>query len=466
VPALFCPNGGGLESGLCYRRCAPGWRGLGCTCWRGARSYTRGCGVAPRVCHAASYRAARLPPIAAEDDEQPFSLVLSADPQLFRVTTNWRDVPRSASNNAALASAITRVGELGTWPAAAGGGSLPPPRALVVLGDMTENYREDEVDAFRALYDPGFPEARNSSGSTSPDGDSGGWWGGSASPPRVSLPTWLLMGNHDYVNNAGDCGGQYKGGGRNACAAAAVHTMRSVLARGCDTDTWASFPRANVTSFDAGSLAYSFDVGRWHFVVLQYSPKYEDTSLAVSSSMGWLSAELSAATAQGRRSVLLLHSHRELGLAVDPTFSRLLSNSNVAAIFYGHVHVGPWGLTGNFPGTGVPMYNCGASWYHVYCVAEFGRERLRVGAIMHNASMASSGARDTTPTWAGTSVHELLRSARDKPVLVQFSANPEPLETSGARTASGSHTSVWASVVVAAALVAASQFRGMTLNGF
>jgi hypothetical protein len=79
--------------------------------------------------------------------------------------------------------------------------------------------------------------------------------------------------------------------------------------------------------------------------------------------MAWLASELSAATAQQRRIVLLLHSHRELGLAVDPAFARMLTNSNVAAIFYGHVHIKPWGMTGNFPNTNVPMFNCGASWW-------------------------------------------------------------------------------------------------------
>ncbi len=50
--------------------------------------------------------------------------------------------------------------------------------------------------------------------------------------------------------------------------------MRSVLTPGCDQHTWGNFPRNNVTSFDADSMAYSFDYNNWHFVVLQYSPRY------------------------------------------------------------------------------------------------------------------------------------------------------------------------------------------------
>jgi hypothetical protein len=147
----------------------------------------------------------------------------------------------------------------------------------------------------------------------------------------------------------------------------------------------------------------------------------------VASSLGWLASELSSATAQQRRIVLLLHSHRELGLAVDPTFSRLVVNSNVVAIFYGHVHIKPWGMTGNFPNTNVPMFNCGASWHHVYCYAEFGADTLRVAAVAHNASGGES-----RPQWFGTSVHALLRQARAKPVLQQFTANPNQTWTNGA----------------------------------
>lgn len=156
------------------------------------------------------------------------------------------------------------------------------------------------------------------------------------------------------------------------------------------------------------------------------------SSLSVKSSMRWLAAELSSATAQQRRIVLMLHAHRELGLALDPTFSRMVSNSNVVAIFYGHVHIKPWGMTGNFPNTNVPMFNCGASWYHVYCYAEFGTDTLRVAAVVHNATSGSS-----EPQWFGHSVHALLKQQKAKPVLQQFAQNPNQTWTNAARAVRG-----------------------------
>lgn len=133
--------------------------------------------------------------------------------------------------------------------------------------------------------------------------------------------------------------------------------------------------------------------------------------------MSWLGQELSVATGQQRKIVILVHAHRELLLMQDPTFRKLISSSNVVALFYGHIHIRPWGFVGNYPGTKVPMYNCGAAWYNVYCLAEFAEDGIRVGAVMHHG--------DGKPTWFGTSQHSLKPAQRAKPVLVSFMQNPE-----------------------------------------
>jgi hypothetical protein len=232
-----------------------------------------------------SFRQQQLPAVSSR---QPFSLVLSADPQLFRVVSRWKDVPRALQYNRELVDSINRVGELQQWPWKAGGGAVLDPRALVVLGDMTEHYREDELDAFRHLYDPSFPRgdaetaAAAAAGSSADatrqlpeeQGSSSGCGADAGSSQQlVNLPTWLMFGNHDYVNNVRDCPGQYKGLDNNVCAKRAVDDMRAVLMPSCDDSTWGNFPRNNVTSFDVDSMAYSFDYNDWHFVVLQYSPR-------------------------------------------------------------------------------------------------------------------------------------------------------------------------------------------------
>jgi hypothetical protein len=455
------------------------------------------------LCEATSFRKNPLPPIidvvgagAAEEEESgdgfggsgsttlatsssnnggaSVTLVLSADPQLFRNGSSPLARATAVENNRLLARSINRVRDLGDWPQAAGGGAVAEPRALVVLGDLTELYREREADAFRHYYDPSFP------------GNAG---------ERVRFPTWLMLGNHDYVNNAigaveqpkktkrqeeegGGSGGRggssgssgddedqedadasvsadYEpleppeekaeesssgGGGDNnksskkksskdkghdtnpcsdkaavagdgaACAKRVVDEMRALLSPSCPTKHWSSFPKHNVTSFDADSMAYSFDYGRYHFVALHFSPRHRDARLGVAGSTAWLSRELSHAAAQARRVVVLVHSHGELGLTDDPTFARVIGSpgSPVVALFFGHIHVRPWGYAGTFPRTAVPMFNCGASWYNTYCVAEFAEEGLRVGAVSHMG--------DGKPVWFGHSAHLLAPAGGGAPL--------------------------------------------------
>jgi len=419
------------------------------------------------------------------------TLVFSTDPQLFRNGSSPDARAAAVANNALLARAINRVRELGEWPRAAGGGRVAEPRALVVLGDLTEAYREREADAFRHYYDPSFP------------GNEG---------ERVRFPTWLMLGNHDYVNNAmgavgagqlaaaaqaaraaseaeavadavaadavvvtgedeappqqgADGNGTSSSGGSSvdpdaapvsaaddyeplepgddakspappssspkksaaapapaaapgrdnspcsdkaavagdgaACAKRVVDEMRALLSPRCPTRHWTGFPKENVTSFDSDSMAYSFDYGRYHFLALHFSPRHRSARLAVAGSTAWLSRELSHAAAAGRRAVVLVHAHGELGLADDPTFGAAIggAGSPVVAVFFGHIHVRPWGYAGTYPRTAVPMYNCGASWYNTYCVAEFAEEGMRVGAVSHGG--------DGAPRWFGHSAHLL-----------------------------------------------------------
>jgi homoserine kinase len=88
----------------------------------------------------------------------------------------------------------------------------------------------------------------------------------------------------------------------------------------------------------------------------------------------------------------------------------------------------------------------------VYCYAEFGPERLRVAAVVHNATTGSS-----QPQWFGHSVHALLRQQKAKPVLQQFTMNPNSTLTSGVGGAGAARV---AGAAVMAAMLA------MLLTGF
>lgn len=100
----------------------------------------------------------------------------------------------------------------------------------------------------------------------------------------------------------------------------------------------------------------------------------------------------SAPSLQGRKVVLLVHAHKELNLPSDPSFASMLEGSSVVAMFYGHIHIPPWGLIGTYPNTSVPIYNCGAAWYNVFCLAEFAEDGFRVRAWDRPAPARSSHA--------------------------------------------------------------------------
>lgn len=168
----YCPDGRSMETGLCYARCPLGSYGIGCSCWRDGKGTWRGCGVRPRTCVARSFRRPLLPPVGA--DRGAFTLLLSADPQLFRNYAKYDDREGAEIINRRLVQSINAVRDLGSWPRDAGGGAVQEPRSMVVLGDLTEYYMERQQDAFRHFYDPSYP--------------------GSKAEDRVRFQTWLMLG--------------------------------------------------------------------------------------------------------------------------------------------------------------------------------------------------------------------------------------------------------------------------------
>ena len=45
-----CPEGKSKQSGLCYKPCKKGWKGVGPVCWAGWKGKGRGAGTIPNQC--------------------------------------------------------------------------------------------------------------------------------------------------------------------------------------------------------------------------------------------------------------------------------------------------------------------------------------------------------------------------------------------------------------------------------
>ena len=229
-----------------------------------------------------------------------------------------------------------------TWPTATGltiqaGERIVPPVQLVMNGDLTAFYHEDEAESYEQMF-----HAKD-----------------------VNMMPGL--GNHDYTNNANDC--FRLSFDANCCAKRAVDYMRQGVACG----TIPNFDSARITSYDAPSMAYSWDEGNYHFVQLHYRPYYEDPELPVESSIDWLEQDLTEAHARGRSTVIFAHFVIERVL-----FSSVLEGKGVVGVFHGHIH----SFSGFIESYGdVPVFYSGSSSFNTFLVAEFRNNSFNVAAI-------------------------------------------------------------------------------------
>lgn len=161
------------------------------------------------------------------------------------------------------------------------------------------------------------------------------------------------LGNHDIENNVNDCW-------RNQCASGMVHHLLEEV----EKINPVSF---DLTSWDLGyfsrtyngSLAYSWDVGKIHFVQLNNYPTYEThwqgfsfasfktEMFRIQSSLPWLEKDLAAARDRGQHIILNYHN---VGVGSPERFSdgrvffgnraflEVLRRYEVSAIFAGHYH--------------------------------------------------------------------------------------------------------------------------------
>lgn len=211
------------------------------------------------------------------------------------------------------------------------------PSRLVMNGDLTAFYHEDEAAKYESFF-----HARD-------------------------IEVMPGLGNHDYTNNADDC---YRlSFDANCCAKLAVDYMR----RGVACNTIPNFNSRRVTSYDAMSMAYSWDEGNYHFVQLQYRPYYEDPQLPVASSVAWLEQDLAEAYDKGRSTVIFAH------FVVDrKNFTEVLRDKGVVGVFHGHIH----SFSGYVESYGdVPVFYSGSSSFNTFLLVEFRNNSFNVASI-------------------------------------------------------------------------------------
>ncbi len=187
-------------------------------------------------------------------------------------------------------------------------------KGLIINGDLTEfGEQKGNFERFKKIYTLNDKEYRK----------------------KLSFDIWPALGNHDYQNNIDDCGAKATPV-RNKCAAVMMQYMGEWM---IDAEKKGSIGDYDMPVFKkntaqaqgqrnvTGSLAYSWDIGEFHFVQLQNYPTYTvDFKRGYSSGISswtmkalsanhkakagdesWIEKDLKKAVSSGKRIILNWH---------------------------------------------------------------------------------------------------------------------------------------------------------------
>lgn len=383
-PPSVCLMGAELDAGLCYPYCREGYSGVGPVCWEDCPpdfiddgafcrqdaiilakdSYGRGVGVVPQ-CDAQSFTRGT----GTSSTTLPFSMIIASDTQLPwgtdpSCTASAQDceIEFGTRTNRWFTQSMNSITTLGTWPAHvmnSGGNVVQTPEGVIINGDLTAFWHPWQVALYRKFYDPQFAEA---------------------DPDVLQLPLFPGLGNHDYANNANDCWGEdpvdWLRYGADSCAVQATRYMRGGI--GCGTIS--NFDASKLRAGDMDTLAYSWDVGGWHFVQLHNYPVYEFGAGDILPSLNWLEADLRRATADGLKIVLNMHDHGQHWSMSDAGFQQAIAGTYTVAVFAGHLH-SLSGRVATVPSTQIPIFLSGAAERSTFLLVEFGADYFTVGVV-------------------------------------------------------------------------------------
>ena len=196
----------------------------------------------------------------------------------------------------------------------------------------------------------------------------------------LDLKYYPALGNHDYMNNVDDCTD-------NNCAIRMTKYMsewlksnNAILNYDFTERSYYKFPELR-TDY-SGSLAYSFNLGKVHFVQLQNFPSYTDEwngwnfssarrdFFFIKPSFYWLRNDLALARNRGDVIIVSLHDYHEN--FIEPglsEFNGIMKTYGVSAVFAGHIHE-DCRLCGTITDSTIPYFRSGAASYQDYLVAD------------------------------------------------------------------------------------------------
>ncbi len=408
-----CPGGTHQDGALCYPYCASGYYGVGPVCWQSCpagytddgafcrkdaqiyakATYGRGAGVVPTTCTSSSFTRSAT----GAGPWGTFTMIVASDPQFpwrgSSCSPNESETSCSLRENRHQVDAMNNIqqaqgpsSQIGAWPSGPGlsrgaGAPIRRPEGVIVNGDLTAYWHDWQVDLFEEYFN---------------------------NPKSLKFPLFPGLGNHDYANNVPEPGvdsgcwwlrdGAYTGYGLEGCSRNAVDFMKATV----QCNKVPSFPASLVRDFDQKSLAYSWDMGGYHFVQLHNYPTYTRTKIGISSSIPWLKADLTRATAEGKKIVLNMHDYGEHMAVTDPEFLAAIAGQRVVALFAGHAHHLN-GFNETVPNTNIPVFRSGSTDEHKFLLVEFADTHMNVAVIDSTA-----GAPRFLDTWDSSKLRTVV----------------------------------------------------------
>lgn len=246
---------------------------------------------------------------------QPFSYIIASDSQLHWFNGEFaemgeKSIPSSCTEKDSCGHCTAKHGYntnlrmKRAWEILMtdGNSSQPIPDALIMNGDLTAYFHPYQKYAYESIY-------------SDIDG------------LKHFFPG---LGNHDIEHIGGAMyGGDEWVGPANCNVEHAIGYLKSGF---CDKIP--NFLPERIVRYDPNSLAYSWEEGRYHFVMLHYYPTYEVASMSFRSSVKWLQRDLQLAQDSGLSSVLFVHAAEGL----NPAMEKVIIGKGVKAIFAGHTH--------------------------------------------------------------------------------------------------------------------------------
>lgn len=387
-PACFTPCRSGYvgDGPLCREPCKSGfsWGYSGCSKWGGLVSYypdnyTRD-SATPTTCNSSSFSR----PIPDDKTPLQFTMVVASDPQYpwwfggSRSDCSTEDCVKEKSAEAngnqiqAMNNVVnakhTRDGQdvNSVWPSTPNvpesrrGQSIPDPKGVVINGDLTAFWHDWQVDKFMDMFHRNDSDPLNSK--------------------NLKLNLYPGLGNHDYANNKNDCwwghNPDYLLYQAHGCAKNASHYIKKAVA--CNLIP--NFASSTLTGYNDNSLAYSWDIGRYHFIQLHNYPTYSYGEIGLNDAIQWLRQDLQKAHDAGQRIVLNMHDYGEHMRQNNTEFLEAIAGKRVVALFAGHIH-NSHGHVGTVPGTNIPVFRSGSSDYATFLLAEFAEDYMTVAVV-------------------------------------------------------------------------------------